>query len=189
LLISISIEKKDESARWKCGNRAAISKGGGKRRETWFWFSSISTARHFHGAPRFSRASPLLLEAEKQRWLGGLHELGRFGVAMRVGNLVQGVKADGGLEVAPAWGQSLLQCSQSFPRRGVAFVDELLLPALVHDALRLTARTMEIQIRIEVGSVEGMDVFGVLLRDVAVAAGRRFADNRVSCTGTTLGRR
>ena len=36
------------SGLWECGNRGAISKGGGKRRETWFWFSSFSTARHFH---------------------------------------------------------------------------------------------------------------------------------------------
>ena len=27
--------------------------GRWERRETWFWFSSFSTARHFHGAPRF----------------------------------------------------------------------------------------------------------------------------------------
>ena len=27
----------------------AISKGGGKREETCLWFSSLSTARHFHG--------------------------------------------------------------------------------------------------------------------------------------------
>ena len=30
-------------------SRRAISKGGGKRWETCFWFSSLSTARHFHG--------------------------------------------------------------------------------------------------------------------------------------------
>ena len=36
------------SGLWDCGNRGAISKGGGKRRETWFWFSSFSIARHFH---------------------------------------------------------------------------------------------------------------------------------------------
>src|SRR6266849_2010786 len=41
---------------WECGNRVAISKGWGKQRETWFWFSSFSTARHFHGPPRFPHA-------------------------------------------------------------------------------------------------------------------------------------
>ena len=30
----------------------AISKGGGKRAKTCLWFSSLSTARHFHGRPR-----------------------------------------------------------------------------------------------------------------------------------------
>src|SRR5258708_22220335 len=28
-------------------------------RATWFWFSSLSIARHFHSPPRFSRATPL----------------------------------------------------------------------------------------------------------------------------------
>ena len=36
---------------WKSG-LWAISKGGGKRVKTWFWFSSLSTARHFHGRLR-----------------------------------------------------------------------------------------------------------------------------------------
>ena len=30
-------------------SRRAIPKGGGKRWETCFWFSSLSTDRHFHG--------------------------------------------------------------------------------------------------------------------------------------------
>jgi hypothetical protein len=38
------------------GIARAISKGGGKRRETWFWFSSFSTVRHFHGPFRFRHA-------------------------------------------------------------------------------------------------------------------------------------
>ena len=48
----------------------------GERRETRFWFSSFSTARHFHGASRFSCALALLAEAEEELALGFLHEPG-----------------------------------------------------------------------------------------------------------------
>jgi hypothetical protein len=33
---------------WECGNREAISKDGGKDGKPAFWFSGLSTGRHFH---------------------------------------------------------------------------------------------------------------------------------------------
>src|ERR1700730_18047880 len=47
------LEHNQPPGRWECGNRAAISKGCGKRRETWVWFSSFSTR------PSFPRSSPV----------------------------------------------------------------------------------------------------------------------------------
>ncbi len=82
---------------------------------------------------------------------------------------VQALKADSGLEVALAWRRGPLQGSQRFPRGGVAFVGECLLAPRVHDPIGLPARTMKVQVRVEGGLVERMDVFGVLGGDVAVA--------------------
>ena len=53
------------SARWECGNRASDFQGQGETRETCFWFSSFSTARHFHGAPDSSCGFALLPKSEK----------------------------------------------------------------------------------------------------------------------------
>jgi len=53
---------------------------------------------------------------------------------------------------------------------GVAPIDELLSAARIHDLLRLPARTMEIQIRIEAMLIERMDVFGVRRFDILARA-------------------
>ena len=50
---------------WK-SRRFAISKGGGKREKTCFWFSSLSTARHFHG--RSCRPNALATVGYPHRW-------------------------------------------------------------------------------------------------------------------------
>lgn len=66
-------------------------------------FLRFSTARHFHGAPRFSCYFPLLPEAHKQLVLGLLHLTRRRGVAVRLGELVQGLNAQGRLQIALAF--------------------------------------------------------------------------------------
>ena len=49
LLLDFHFSSRSPPGLWECGNRAlAISKGGGKRWKTCFWFSSFSMARHFH---------------------------------------------------------------------------------------------------------------------------------------------
>ena len=72
----------------------------GNERETWFWFSSLSTARHFHSAPQFSYGLAFRLKAEKQKPLGVLHLPCGFGVALRLGELVQNLNAHARLEIA-----------------------------------------------------------------------------------------
>jgi hypothetical protein len=99
-LVRFRIKKGPEPARWECGNRGAISKGRWERRETWFWFSSFSTARHFHGAPPVSCALALLPESEKELSFGFLHLPGRFGVAVRSRDPVQALDAESRSEIA-----------------------------------------------------------------------------------------
>jgi len=44
-------ERKPSSALWECGNRAVCDfQGRWKEWETAVWFSTLSTARHFHSA-------------------------------------------------------------------------------------------------------------------------------------------
>ena len=67
-------------------------------------FPPASTARHFHGAPRFSCVGsscgfPLLTEAKEQLALGGLHELRRFGITVGLDPPVQAWEAPGGLQI------------------------------------------------------------------------------------------
>src|SRR5450755_2275503 len=137
---------------WK--SRRAISKGCGTRRETRFWFSSFSTARHFHGAPRFSCAFSLLAESEEELPLGVLHLSRRLGIALPFRDLVQSCNADFFFEVARRFRRGGAQLPQCFPGCGVTPVYIFLFAVLVHDPLRLSARSVEIQIRIEVASVE-----------------------------------
>ena len=54
------LREEQPSARWECGNRAFCDfQGRWEERKTCFWFSSLSTARHFHRASGL--ASPVLL--------------------------------------------------------------------------------------------------------------------------------
>jgi hypothetical protein len=103
--------------------------------------------------------------------------------------MVQALDAESRFEIAVGLRGSALQLAQHFPRRGVATIYELLFAARIGDPFRLSARAMKIQVGIEAALIEPVDVLGMYRGDVTVAAGRRFADNRVSCTGTTLGRR
>jgi len=45
------VRKEGDSSpnRWECGNRASDFQARGEGRETVFWFSGLSMARHFHG--------------------------------------------------------------------------------------------------------------------------------------------
>src|SRR5437879_13878545 len=84
LPLDFHFSSREWSRLWECGNRAlAISKGGGKRWKTCFWFSSFSMARHFHSPARrcFSRRLPPL-EAGKQLLFFFLHSFGAGCVAL-----------------------------------------------------------------------------------------------------------
>ena len=64
----------------ECGNRAAIPKGDGQRRETWFWFSSLSIARHFRSL--VVSCDFLLQEAGKEFAFRFLHFDGGSGIGL-----------------------------------------------------------------------------------------------------------
>ena len=77
----------EKSGLWECGNRRGDFQGLWATWETWFWFSTLSTARHFH-SPQCSSAPPLM-EAGEQLAFGRLHLFGGLRIAQPPGLLVE----------------------------------------------------------------------------------------------------
>src|SRR5271166_3497902 len=84
------LEHKQPPGRWECGNRAAISKGCGKRRETWVWFSSV-----FH-APGISTVLPGFIYALRLCWkrANNLRLASRISVAAWVSDFIPAVRCN-----------------------------------------------------------------------------------------------
>ena len=160
-----------ENSRRGCGNVGIAERfqGRWKTRETWFWFSSFSTARHFHN-PLPAVQHGVLAGVKLAIVLGLLHPARRRSVAFRLGNAAQSLKRVPWLEIAGGLGQLL----ERSPRRLVVAVHPLLLAFSVALDFGLSAGPVEVGI--EVLLVEALDAPRVRRRDVRIS--HVFADHR-----------
>ena len=147
--------------------------GRWKTRETWFWFSSFSTVRHFHNPlPAVQHGVLAGVKLANSLCLACCIRARRRSVAFRLGNAAQSLKRVPWLEIAGGLGQLL----ERFPRRLVVAVHPLLLAFGVALDFGLSAGPVEVQIGIEVLLVEALDAPCVRRRDVRIS--HVFADHR-----------
>src|ERR1700693_5535302 len=136
-----------------------------EERETRFWFSSLSIARHFHGPPRFSSCATLVARSNQQLPFGLLHFLRRLRIRFRCRDVGQLIHRQIGAQESRHSGQ----LPQYLPRRRIPAIHSLVLAFGVALHFRNSARSMEVQIRIEMLAVELVERLGMGRGDVAIA--------------------
>ncbi len=115
--------------------------------------------------PQLSSCAAFLPQCGEELMLGCLHETGGFGIAARIGDTPQAFGSDSSLQTAP----ELWRLLQQFPRRCITAIHPALFALPVGRRFRHATRPMEIQIGIEMLTVEGHERVGVAGIDIAVS--------------------
>ena len=139
------VRNASSSARW---NGSRDFQGRGETRETWACFL-FSTARHFHGAPPVFHA-PLPCRKPRNRLHLALRQYGQSDSVSLCwfGDAIQTLDADGRLEIRSSF--------RAFPGKPARFTQwhsagtQTFLCPSCRCALGLSARTMKVQVRVEV---------------------------------------
>src|ERR1700678_2612681 len=153
---------------WK--SRQRFPRARGQRWKTCFWFSSLSTPRHFR-SPVVSCDS-LLLEAGKKVPLRFLHAQSGAGVSLFSGTKFEFFRRDLFAQVSG----HARQLPEYFPWRGIPAVDPLGLATFVRLQFRNSAWPVKVQVRIEVLDIENVNPLRMLRSNMVEP--HVFADDR-----------